>query len=139
MDKKITELIVDIDDVLSFVEDVEVLKDKLKHFLDTIQQILETIIVCSSLIREYLDAGVVGMRSNGVFLNILISFSGRIWKALIGMKQIEDCQKKLGDLSRKLNERVDVHMAHKVDEIHGIGKFDSYHNQLCIADCRLST
>ena len=67
MDKKITELIVDIDDVLSFVEDVEVLKDKLKHFLDTIQQILETIIACSSLIREYLDAGVVGMRSNGVF------------------------------------------------------------------------
>ena len=66
MDKKIIELIADIDDILSFVKDVDVLKDKLKHFLDTIQQILETIIVCSSLIREYLDAGAISIRSNNI-------------------------------------------------------------------------
>ena len=40
MDKKIIDLMMDIDDILSFVEDVDVHKDKLKGFVDVIQQIL---------------------------------------------------------------------------------------------------
>ena len=134
MDKKIIELIADIDDILSFVEDMDVLKDKLKHFLDTIQQILQTITSCSSLIREYLDAGAIGMRSNNVFLNILISLSGRIRKAPMDKKQIEDYQDKLKALSEKLNKRVDVHMAHKVDKIYDSGKLSSCYNQLFAAE-----
>ena len=134
MDKKIIELIIDVDDILSFVEDVDVLKDKLNHFLDTIQQLLETITACSSLIREYLDAGAIGMRSNNVCLNILISLSGRIRKAPMDKKQIEDYQDKLKELSEKLNKRIDVHMAHKVDKIYDTGKLGSYHNRLCAAE-----
>ena len=67
MDKDIVDLVGDMDDILSFVEDVDALKDKLKRFTDTIQQILETIVACGSLIRGYLGAGIVGMYSNGVY------------------------------------------------------------------------
>ena len=60
MDKDIVNLIESIDVTLSLVEDVDVLKDKLKRFVDTIQQILETVHECASLIKKYLEANVAG-------------------------------------------------------------------------------
>ena len=64
----------DIDDILSFVEDVDVLKDKLKGFVDVIQKILETITACSSSIKDYLEANAASMCSNNVYSKALTVF-----------------------------------------------------------------
>ena len=73
MDKEIVGLIVVIDDILSFVEDVDVLKDKLKHFTDTLEQILTTITTCGTCIERYLKANVAGISSDNTHLIILIN------------------------------------------------------------------
>ena len=61
VDKDIVELVGNMDDVLSFVEDVDVLKDKLKRFTSTIEQILLTIDSCCSWVKKYLEANTPGM------------------------------------------------------------------------------
>ena len=61
MDKDIADLVGDIDDILSFVEDVDVLKDKLKRFTSTIEQILSTIDSCCSWVKRYLENNTAGM------------------------------------------------------------------------------
>ena len=71
MDKKIVNLMGEIDNTLSFVEEVDVLKDKLKRFTDTIQKILETITACSSSVEDYLDANAAGICPINAYLNVL--------------------------------------------------------------------
>ena len=61
VDKDIIELVGDMDDVLSFVEDVDVLKDKLTSFTSTIEQILLTIDSCCSWVKKYLETNTPGM------------------------------------------------------------------------------
>ena len=54
------DLVGDIDDILSFVEDVDVLKYKLRRFASTTEQILLTIDTCSSWMKKYLEANLAG-------------------------------------------------------------------------------
>ena len=61
-----------MDDILSFVEDAERLKDKLKRFVDIIQQVLITIEECCTWIGKYLEtnvAGTIGSLEFGYDLN----------------------------------------------------------------------
>ena len=62
MDKGIVVLVEKMNDVLSFVEDADTLRNKLTSLTDTIQNILATIKECSIAIHEYLDSGTIGMR-----------------------------------------------------------------------------
>ena len=55
------DLVGDMDDILSFVEDVDVLKDKLKRFTSTIEQVLLTIDSCCSWVKKYLETNTRGM------------------------------------------------------------------------------
>ena len=66
VDKDIIELVGDMDDILSFVEDVDGLKDKLKRFTSTIEQILLTIDSCCSWVKEYLKTNTPGMNLDKV-------------------------------------------------------------------------
>ena len=49
---------------LSFVEDVEMLKIKLKNFTNTIELALQEIEECSGFIRSYMSANTTGMYNN---------------------------------------------------------------------------
>ena len=62
MDKGIVNLVEKMNDVLSFVEDADTLRNKLTSLTDTIQEILATIKECSTAIHEYLDSGTIGTR-----------------------------------------------------------------------------
>lgn len=64
MDEGVAQLVEIMNETISFVEDLEVLKDKLKHFADTIQEVLILIQACSLSIRTYLDASDTGMSFN---------------------------------------------------------------------------
>ena len=66
VDKDIAELVGEMDDILSFVEDVDVLKDKLKQFMSTIEQILLTIDLCCSWVKKYLETNTPGMHFDEV-------------------------------------------------------------------------
>ena len=66
VDKDIAELVGEMDDILSFVEDVDVLKDKLKRFTSTIEQILLTIDSCCSWVKKYLETNTPGMNFDEV-------------------------------------------------------------------------
>ena len=61
MEKDILRLIRDMDKSLSFVEDIDILKDKLKRFTETIQNVLSIIHDCAVVIRDYLDSDTIGM------------------------------------------------------------------------------
>ena len=64
MDEDVTELVEDMDELLSFVDNVDILKEKLKHFLDTIERILRTIEECCEFIRAYLERNTIGTTFN---------------------------------------------------------------------------
>jgi len=64
MDKGIIALVEQMNSVLLFVEDVEILKDKLKHFCDTIEQALRTIEQSCTWIRSYLTSNTAGENTN---------------------------------------------------------------------------
>ena len=66
VDKDIVELVGDMDDVLLFVEDVDVLKDKLKRLTSTIEQILLTIDSCCSWVKRCLETNTPGMNFDEV-------------------------------------------------------------------------
>ena len=63
VENDIKELVGQMNNILSFVEDTEVLKEKLNHFSDSIQSILQTIKECSENIHSYLSARSIGKRS----------------------------------------------------------------------------
>jgi len=63
VENDIKDLVGQMNSILSFVEDAEVLKEKLKHFSDSIQSILQMIKECSESIHNYLSAGTFGKKS----------------------------------------------------------------------------
>ena len=68
MENDIEDLVGQMNSILSFVEDTEVLKEKLKHFSDSIQFILQLIKECSESIHSYLSTRAVGKRSLSLIL-----------------------------------------------------------------------
>ena len=61
MDKGIVALVEKMNNVLSFVEEADTLRNKLTSLTDTIQNILATIKECSTAIHDYLSLGTIGM------------------------------------------------------------------------------
>ena len=116
------DLVGDMDDILSFVEDVDGLKDKLKRFTSTIEQILLTIDKCCSLMKKYLEADLAGMRLDVIHSNILTNLSGRTWKAFVEAEQVNNFKTELASLSTKLNGATVVHIAHVTETVSSGGK-----------------
>ena len=56
----IVDLVRQMNNILSFVEDTEVLKTKLKTFNNCVRSILMTIEDCSQSIHSYLSTGIIG-------------------------------------------------------------------------------
>ena len=56
----IVDLVRQMNNILSFVEDTEVLKTKLKTFNNCVMSILKTIEDCSQSINSYLSTGIIG-------------------------------------------------------------------------------
>ena len=56
MDEEITELVEELDNALAFVQDVELLRNKLEQFTELIEQVLQVIKECSESINKYLDS-----------------------------------------------------------------------------------
>ena len=117
MDKDIADLVKAIDDILSFVKDVSVLKDKLERFGSTIEQILLTIDKCCSWIKKYLDTSTAGTCLDEVYLDILTSPLGQTWKVFVDAKQINDYKSELASLSIKLNGATVVHIARTTEVV----------------------
>ena len=113
------DLVGDMDDILSFVEDVDRLKDNLKRFTSTIEQILLTINKCCSSMKKYLEANLAGMRLDAIYSNILMNLSGRTWKAFAEAEQLNDFKTELASLSTKLNGATIVHIAHVTEAVSG--------------------
>ena len=63
MEKDITDLVEQMSNILSFVEDTEVLKEKLKTHTRSIESVLKMIKECSESIHSYLSAGTFSKRS----------------------------------------------------------------------------
>ena len=61
MDKGVVELVERMNNILSFVEDADTLRNRLTSLTETIQKILVTIKDCTTSIHEYLDSGAIGM------------------------------------------------------------------------------
>ena len=61
MDKGIVALVEKMNNVLSFVEEADTLRNKLTSLTDTIRNILVTIKDCSTAIHDYLHSGTIGM------------------------------------------------------------------------------
>ena len=61
MDKGIVALVEKMNNVLSFAEEADTLRNKLTSLTDTIQNILATIKACSTSIHEYLESGTIRM------------------------------------------------------------------------------
>ena len=61
MDKGIVALVEKMNNVLSFVEEADTLRNKITSLTDIIQNVLATIKECSTAIYEYLDSGTIGM------------------------------------------------------------------------------
>ena len=116
------DLVGDIDDILSFVEDVDVLKDKLKRFTSTIEQILLTINKCCAWMKKYLDTNAAGTYPDKVNLDILTNPLGRTWKAFVEAEQVNDFKTELASLSTKLNGATVVHIAHVTEAVSSGGK-----------------
>ena len=66
VENDIEDLVDQMNNILLFVEDTEVLKEKLKHFSDSIQSILQMIKECSESMHGYLSAGTIGKRGLGL-------------------------------------------------------------------------
>ena len=64
MDKGVVELVGIMNDVLSFVEDTDILKEKLQTFLNTVGEALLTIDECNMVIQKYLSNSTAGTKSN---------------------------------------------------------------------------
>ena len=60
MDEEITELVEELDNALTFVQDVELLRNKLERFTELIEQVLQVIKECSKSINKYLDSNKPG-------------------------------------------------------------------------------
>ena len=60
MESEIVQLVNDMNDMLSFVEDTDLLRDKLKNFRRTIEEALQGITDCCEAIRKYLNASLPG-------------------------------------------------------------------------------
>ena len=68
MDKEIVALVEKMNNVLSFAEDADTLRNKLTRLKDIIQNILATIKECSTSIHEYLAASkICELRLNIIF------------------------------------------------------------------------
>ena len=118
MDAEIVDLIEDINAILSFVEDVNVLKDKLKQFEDTIRQVLDVIRGCCCWIIKYLEADIAGMKPDEIRSNILTSrLLGPRWKVFVEAEQVRDYKSELASLSTKLNGATIVHIAHTTEVV----------------------
>ena len=122
MDKDIVDLVGDMDDILSFVEDVDGLKDKLKRFTSTIEQILLTINKCCAWMKKYLDTNAAGTYLDKVNLDILTNPLGRTWKAFVEAEQVNDFKTELASLLTKLNGATVVHIAHVTETVSSGGK-----------------
>ena len=122
MDKDIVDLVGDMDDILSFVEDVDGLKDKLKRFTSTIEQILLTINKCCAWMKKYLDTNAAGTYPDKDNLDILTNLLGRTWKAFVEAEQVNDFKTELASLSTKLNGATVVHIAHVTETVSSGGK-----------------
>ena len=66
MDKDIADLVEQMSNILSFVEDTDSLEAKLKNFATCIRSVLQTIKDCSESIHKYLGAGTAGENNFGV-------------------------------------------------------------------------
>ena len=60
MDSDVTDLFISMDHALSFVENVEKLKEKQQWFLDLIHECLVTIEECGSFILKYFGRNIIG-------------------------------------------------------------------------------
>ena len=129
MDKDIVDLIGDIDDILSFVEDVDGLENKLKRFADTIEQVLLAIHSCCSWVKKYLGANTAGVDPGGVHSNILTNHIGRTWKAFVEVEKLNDFKSELGRLSTKLNGAITLQMVHTLNGVSGEGKTNNCYPQ----------
>ena len=123
------DLVGDMDDILSFVEDVDGLKDKLKRFTSTIEQILLTINKCCAWMKKYLDTNAAGTYPDKVNLDILTNPLGRTWKAFVEAEQVNDFKTELASLSTKLNGATVVHIAHVTEAVSsgGMSIFENGH------------
>ena len=63
MDSDVTELFITMDHALSFVENVEQLKEKQQWFIELINECVVTIEECGSFILKYLDRSKAGSQS----------------------------------------------------------------------------
>ena len=61
MDKDVANLIKIMRDTLSFVDNTDTLKEKLKYFLSTVGEAVRTVEECVGSIRKYIDASALGM------------------------------------------------------------------------------
>ena len=61
MDEEIKELVEEMDNALTFVQDVELLRNKLERFTELIEQVLQVIKECSESINKYLDSNKAGV------------------------------------------------------------------------------
>ena len=87
MDKDIVDLVGDMDDILSFVEDVDVLKDKLKRFTSTIEEILLTIDKCCSWIKKFLETNAAGMSPGILYTDVLTIHHHQVEHGKLSQKQ----------------------------------------------------
>ena len=133
MDKDIVDLVGDMDDILSFVEDVDGLKDKLKRFTSTIEQILLTINKCCAWMKKYLDTNAAGTYQDKVNLDILTNPLGRTWKAFVESEKVNDYKSELAGLSTKLNGATVVHIA-RTTEVVFDGGMSFLRNSFCELD-----
>ena len=60
MDSDVTELFITMDHALSFVENVNALKEKQQWFIDLINECIVTIEGCGLFILKYLDRNIMG-------------------------------------------------------------------------------
>ena len=61
MDKDVAHLIKLMRNALSFVDNSDTLRVKLKYFLGTVEEVISTTQECTESIRKYIDANTLGM------------------------------------------------------------------------------
>ena len=72
IDEGVVELVKTMDDLLSFVEDVGVLQNKLTRFSKTIADALRAIEECSTSIRTYVNTALPGEGFYGKLISIRV-------------------------------------------------------------------
>ena len=118
MDNEIINLVQAMNDVLSFVEEADTLRNKLTSLTETIQKILVVIQECSTSIYEYLNSSIAGMLfCNTSTWNTRIKYnSGQTWQAFSEMKQFSDYRSRISKLSSMMDSAAILHIAHNIDE-----------------------